>query len=441
MISEGSKRVTLELIQAGKGIAAMAVVLLYVLGTLQSGEFIGLSSGIDFFFVLSGFIICFAYGKGLGKLSTVPVFLKNRFIRIYPLYFLVILSYFLANIAAHGGGSTWKWKIIVKSFLLIPQPHSGIFPVEMTGGTLGHLALLYLLFALVIPLSAGPRFGLIVAWIALNVAFMSGYIPRRLDFLFSFHHFEFLLGCLCAFIAERNYRLFPGMMALFLGASFLVLQMVNEFFGLFDVHHFIAYGIPFSLIVFGLASYDLFRRVKLNPLFGKLGDASYSLYLTHFGVAKFSLTILGSLVPAGKVGVAVSGLITLGVCIVVGLAVHEIVEKPLLRKIRAWSAPTVAERPQSGVKIPTDGTSLTLETRVGQAEDTAMRNQPVTTKQLERISVELSRVGLDDQAGRIFMEESVGKRSRHELTVAEATAFIDTLVTLDTGRWILETSN
>jgi peptidoglycan/LPS O-acetylase OafA/YrhL len=48
--------------------------------------------GVSYFFILSGFIMVIAYGNR-GKIEYVD-YLKRRFARIYPVYFLAILALF-----------------------------------------------------------------------------------------------------------------------------------------------------------------------------------------------------------------------------------------------------------------------------------------------------------------------------------------------------------
>lgn len=55
--------------------------------------------GVSYFFILSGFVMIIAYSNK-SKISSLE-FLKNRFARIYPLYFLAICMMFLFMIISH----------------------------------------------------------------------------------------------------------------------------------------------------------------------------------------------------------------------------------------------------------------------------------------------------------------------------------------------------
>jgi len=61
-------------------------------------------AGVDFFFVLSGFIIFFVHGKDIGKPSRLPHYVWRRFIRIYPVYWAVtlisiVLAFFFSKLS------------------------------------------------------------------------------------------------------------------------------------------------------------------------------------------------------------------------------------------------------------------------------------------------------------------------------------------------------
>lgn len=51
-----------------------------------------------------------------------------------------------------------------------------------------------------------------------------------------------------------------------------------------------------------------------------------------------------------------------------------------------------------------------------------------SASQIARIAAEMNRVGWDEQAGRAYLLETFGKKSRRDLTPQEASAFIDALV-------------
>jgi peptidoglycan/LPS O-acetylase OafA/YrhL len=84
----------LNLLQVYRGIAAVLVVMVHL--TIKSAEnlnqvaFFNLFqagwSGVDYFFVLSGFIRVYVYRSAIGKKDQLKSILVKRAVRIYPIY-------------------------------------------------------------------------------------------------------------------------------------------------------------------------------------------------------------------------------------------------------------------------------------------------------------------------------------------------------------------
>lgn len=60
---------------------------------------------VDFFFVLSGFVIAAAYGEALARGFPRATFMALRLARVYPLHIVVVAGFLLAKLAAGGGTS------------------------------------------------------------------------------------------------------------------------------------------------------------------------------------------------------------------------------------------------------------------------------------------------------------------------------------------------
>ncbi|MCR9193198.1 MAG: acyltransferase [Hyphomonas sp.] len=74
-----------------RGIAAFAVIADHVPSDLVRDLIPGRYLAVDFFFVLSGFVLCHAYGARLKSEIRALGFLRLRFIRLYPLYLLALM--------------------------------------------------------------------------------------------------------------------------------------------------------------------------------------------------------------------------------------------------------------------------------------------------------------------------------------------------------------
>ena len=206
----------LELLECLRGIAALLIVAFHAteLFSLKFGQpflrslFEFGDSGVDFFFVLSGFFLTLSSFKYIGRPHTARAFLIKRCVRIYPFYWLVSLCiipvYFL--MPSFGKGHETDIGVIIKSLLLIPQSH---VPILSVAWFLSHLVFFYFIFATVILL---PRIftkvvfaGLSLTGFFIVVDVISGFqlgetTHYGTDFIFSFYNLEFAAVCLlCIF--------------------------------------------------------------------------------------------------------------------------------------------------------------------------------------------------------------------------------------------------
>jgi peptidoglycan/LPS O-acetylase OafA/YrhL len=75
-----------------RGLAAIAVITDHVQSPITEALFPGRYLAVDFFFVLSGFVLAHVYGQRLRQSLSVLAFMRVRFIRFYPLYLLGLLA-------------------------------------------------------------------------------------------------------------------------------------------------------------------------------------------------------------------------------------------------------------------------------------------------------------------------------------------------------------
>jgi peptidoglycan/LPS O-acetylase OafA/YrhL len=89
-----------------RGLAAISV-LLYHLGHWQGQPWLATNASlaVDFFFALSGYVLCIAYSEKLGSGMSVAVFIKIRLIRLMPLIVVATLmsaTYLVARVLLLG---------------------------------------------------------------------------------------------------------------------------------------------------------------------------------------------------------------------------------------------------------------------------------------------------------------------------------------------------
>ena len=304
------------------------------------------AAGVDIFFVLSGYVMWLTTaGRRIGPLQ----FMQRRIIRIVPLYWLVSLVAAGFALAAPGlmRSTTIELPHFLASLFFIPWPNPGaaihqtqaLTPLVVPGWTLNMEMFFYLLFALLLPFAV--RWRLIGLALLIGVAFVIGSFVADGNTPLSFYGttllFEFWFGMALAALVGRwsDPRALSkprtGQRAVF-GALWLVALTALLLADWYNAGEpkMIWYGLP-ALSVVGIAIIAERRGlVPSLPWLQTLGDASYSLYLTHgFVVAAcrvlFSrLPFLSSIDhPLPFLGVAL-------ICsIVVGLVTYFWAEKPL----------------------------------------------------------------------------------------------------------------
>jgi peptidoglycan/LPS O-acetylase OafA/YrhL len=158
----GSGRI--DAVQALRAVAAMSVVVDHVLheaaaldpgGTIQSWQTAApWYSGVDVFFVISGFIMVHASRRLFGARDAPWRFLSHRLARIVPLYWamtgLFVAVAMLDRRALNSDLSGAKQLVANLLFIPWPRPGGGLQPAFSLGWTLNFEMMFYVVFALFI---------------------------------------------------------------------------------------------------------------------------------------------------------------------------------------------------------------------------------------------------------------------------------------------------
>lgn len=350
--SNSSPHKRLNLIQVFRGLAAVMVLLGH--GNLIYNQnfnqdflfevFLFGGLGVDFFFVLSGFIIFYVHQSDIGRRSRLKSFFTKRFIRIYPIYWVVLTLKLAASFlfAYDPETSQRSFGEILKAFLLFPQDRT-ILSSSFLGvsWTLSYEVFFYLMFGLLIGLK--PKFSkpIIGGWLLITFMNFIGIIqiPQAsllLHFVFNELNLEFALGCLAAYILSR-YTIKWGMNLIYIGASLSVLSAINSNSQLTGISPVIGFGIPAMVLVIGAVSLEMKKLIKVPNVLIYLGNASYSIYLMH-GFAINNITkILLKLNPEISDNLLLLNILALPIAVIAlifGCAVYSYIEKPLLSTLK-----------------------------------------------------------------------------------------------------------
>jgi exopolysaccharide production protein ExoZ len=335
---------SLRTIQALRAVAALLVVLLHCLeawamhvdanafGTAWTNG----AAGVDIFFVISGFIMTVSSRHLAGSMLGWWIFLKNRITRIVPLYWLLTTVKLIVVVVA--GDLALRTHLssdfILSSYLFLPAlDAAGHFrPLLAVGWTLTFEFFFYGLFAVALALRVDPLRFLLPAllMVATGSLFRSSLLPTW-ALLADPIVLEFLFGIVVGKLVLSGYRLTSRSAAVALFASFACLLVIEPWT---DQFRFLAWGLPAAMIVFSAISLEREYGHLIPKFVLKLGNASYSLYLSHGFVVAFvsaaagAMGMTGSMAQFGSTIVAV-----LGSCIAARL-LYEVVEKPLILAIK-----------------------------------------------------------------------------------------------------------
>lgn len=333
----------LEGIQILRGYAAMLVVVTHLWGAglvssaLRFSRIGGL--GVDIFFVISGFIMCYSLKDRIRPGDSLQ-FLKKRVIRVYPIYLLVLIPFVIQYLATNMGSVD---PLLVFGNLLLAPSFSGSPEYRMLVGpawTLTYELFFYLLFAGAMLSSASKDRAIytVMAAIVLLVASVNllGLKGDRLQWS-NFQYivgdtllFNFVIGCACYFLWRTYGRaVFSFWTAL---AAALVLTVVSLGLSKFELPRILSLGLPAGAIILVFLFSEFEKRNLTKPLLF-LGSASYSIYLVHAVIAHWKHLFIGVAARENDL----TGLLLTGMALAAGCIFYVIVENPISRVLHERS--------------------------------------------------------------------------------------------------------
>lgn len=313
-------------LEFGRGVAALAVVAHHaeqatnaftsdrVVRVFDAGAL-----GVDFFFVLSGFIIYHVHQRDPKSFAAAQRFLSKRLKRVYVPYWpitAVLTVAYLMLPSLSKGQRDWS---LLTTITLLP---TGSPPALSVAWTLVFEMMFYVFFLLFYTTHRFWLFGSTWA-IATTVVAVTGAVDTIASpvaqLLLDPLTIEFIAGMLMAWLFAR---MSPSAWAV---PAILGLGLATVYFATPGLHR-VFFGIALAPLVLALALSEVSMGYKV-PRFGLiLGAASYAIYLVHNPLQSIVARLLLS---------ANSWWLTFVACCVAGVTVgvsyHLIFEKPLLR--------------------------------------------------------------------------------------------------------------
>lgn len=329
-------------IQYLRGLAALLVLLSHAAwkGDQYAGNPLGWfgvgASGVDVFFVISGFVMCHTTRNKHGQAFDVARFLGHRFSRIMPLYWTLstfALAVFMVapQMVNSGGGHT----DILKSYLLIPTDDKYLI---QAGWTLSYELFFYGIFA--VGLFMPRLLGHVLTCAVLLALFLLGRVieaaqgPGHMDALTAFATDAILVNFIYGIALYHLYQrqTLPKRWAwLVLAVAAVWIVAVNQEWVLIRMRCF-RYGVPAFLLCWGLTRLEDELKQAPSRWAAYLGDASYSIYLVH----PFALALCAVMLK--KLGLLSPGwlfvIVIVVAAVLAGCVCYELLEKRLLHFFR-----------------------------------------------------------------------------------------------------------
>ena len=302
-------------------------------------------SGVDLFFVISGF----AMAQSLSTAGHDPWhFLKMRWLRIVPLFACLSAAYMIIM------PDPLTLQSALMSITVLPVFDGADYqcPALSPGWTLGFEFAFYMLVAIAMRVPRHRVGALLALTLAVAVAGLfvtAGWAPLRL--MFNPLLLEFALGIAVWIAWRRGVTAHIAAPALVAGVALLA---VGICFGLgipvsvnpeaavagnSGIARTWTWGIPWSLVVIGLV--DTRSHGPIGSFIARIGDASYSTYLSHAHLLAL-LWMAGRYLPVFTPTAFVATFVAISMTL--GLAVHRWIERPLLARLHRRSHRQLYER-------------------------------------------------------------------------------------------------
>ncbi len=347
MVQQQNKN--LHLIQVLRGVASLLVVLRHVTANsilvFKQDFFFNFfsfgGSGVDIFFVLSGFIITYTSIAGISQVSNLLPFIRKRIVRIFPTYWITITLFLAIQAALPSFYKThfnFHFSNLLSTYLLFP----GHFMVNGVSWTLTYELFFYFLFsfAFIIPNKKLAFYLGIIYSILIILVPLSGYTAYNKNVWISLLYFpmnvEFFMGVSIAlFISKISARLSVPLIIigslLFLAAG---IASNNGYQFLPNVfNRVLFFGIPAFLIITGIVKLELSKKIAVHNILLTLGGASYSLYLIHLPLVAAFVRIIAKFNVHNNIVIHILLLIMVVAICCVSILFYKAIEQPVINRL------------------------------------------------------------------------------------------------------------
>lgn len=334
----------LRVLQAGRALAAISVAAFH-LSILMGLERYGGDAafrdltrhgfrGVDFFFVLSGFIILFAHLEDIGKPRAWKDYINRRFVRVFPIYWLYTAGFVALLFLGFGTDAEFPTNIPdwLTTWTLVR--FSVVEPPLSVAWTLFHEVAFYAMFSLLI---VNRRLGIVslATWACLCIAFYDYPLEAQRtpwNVYTAAYNLFFLFGMAACWLYRRGGNGFVEF-----GAGLAIAIFAAVTMGLPNNLSPLILAIGFALLVAGATKLELAGCIKVPGFLNYIGNASYTIYLAHIPILGLLMKIAMVSGLYDAVGANATYVIVLTGTIAAGCVAYALVERPLLSMLRKRS--------------------------------------------------------------------------------------------------------
>lgn len=301
-------------------------------------EYLG-GYGVDIFFVISGFIMCYTTKEVFSAPRKEALsFITKRIIRIYPVYFIIASPgiFYLMSQYVSFGGSLSAYDVI-GNFLLLPTftGNPGYHMFYYVAWSLCYEMMFYVLFAILMCFCKRKTtlvlsmVGIIVGMVSLVQTFqLQGKILGWVNISYMVGDslmINFALGCVAFLIFSnaKNVEIKP-LISILMIAFLVVIGLINA---KNQAYRLFSFGFTsFAIVMIALYTKLPKKEKSLTESIGVyLGNASYSIYLFHLYMVFASERIFQSMTSYKDV----TGVILSIVSVLIGCVFYSYIEKPM----------------------------------------------------------------------------------------------------------------
>lgn len=299
--------------------------------------------------MLSGFIIMHVHMIDLFKPERIKGFVLRRCVRIYPIYWIIFAGvFFVALIVPSLRGTVPVDFLVIKALTLMPLELSVLgkpTPVLVVAWTLQYELYFYILFCLAI-LNRWVAF-IVFSLLAIGLLLGLGNGNFPANFIWSDWIILFFFGALVAVLVRSHKEKIPNALII-IAISFAILAVTvgmepvgSE--GKVSIYK-LSYGFGFAGLILGFIVYEHAGRSLpwfiQTKVVQRIGDASYFLYLVHFPVISFLCKLALNVGLKGVVGASIAFIVIASACVLISIAGHSLIERPL----QMWLSRTLIPR-------------------------------------------------------------------------------------------------